>query len=40
LKEREEIEGGSIWKRGKRTGGMGKMPFFFLPSLPIQNGAV
>jgi hypothetical protein len=35
-----DIEGGSVWKKGKRTRGMGKMPFFFLPSLPIQNEAV
>jgi hypothetical protein len=30
-------EGGFGWKRGKGQGLMGKTPFFYLPSLPIQN---
>jgi hypothetical protein len=39
LEERERgIERGvSVVKRGKGREGMGKMPFFYLPSLPIQN---
>jgi hypothetical protein len=37
LEERERgIEIGDFGcKRGKGQGGMGKMPFFYLPSLPI-----
>jgi hypothetical protein len=36
-RKREGNREGVGWKRGKGQGGMGKMPFFYLPSLPIQN---
>jgi hypothetical protein len=39
-RERGNREEGLSWKKGKGQGGMGKMPFFFLPTLPIQNRGV
>jgi hypothetical protein len=35
--ERGNKEEGVRVEKGKGQGGMGKTPFFFLPSLPIQN---
>jgi hypothetical protein len=39
-RERGNREEGLGWKKGKGQGGMGKTPFFFLPTLPIQNRGV